>query len=70
MPDTVSTYTTQSGDIWDDIAYRQLGGERYTSLLMEANTQHLETVIFPAGVVLNLPEITVPIPEKLPPWKR
>lgn len=67
MPDT---YTTVSGDIWDDIAYRKLGGERYTSLLMESNTQYLDIVVFPAGVVLALPEINTPIPENVPPWRR
>jgi len=65
-----STYTTVSGDIWDNIAYQQLGGERYTSLLMEANPQYLDTVRFEAGIELTLPEITSPTPETLPPWKR
>jgi phage tail protein X len=64
------TYTTVSGDIWDKIAYSQLGGERYTSVLMEANPAYIDTVIFSAGVVLTLPEITTPIPKTLPPWKR
>lgn len=65
-----STYTTLSGDVWDNIAYKQLGGERYTSLLMEANPDYLDIVIFPAGVELVLPEVTSPTPETLPPWKR
>ena len=65
-----STYTTVSGDMWDNIAYQQLGGERYTSLLMEANPQYLDTVRFEAGIELILPEITSPTPETLPPWKR
>lgn len=64
------TYTTISGDVWDMIAKEQLGGERYTSLLMQANPEHLNTVVFSAGVSLVLPEITTPIPESLPPWRR
>ena len=64
------TYTTISGDVWDMIAKEQLGGERYTSLLMQANPEHLNTVVFSAGVSLILPEITTPIPESLPPWRR
>ena len=63
-------YLTKSGDMWDMIAKEQLGGERYTSLLMEANPQCLGTTIFPAGVVIYLPEITTPKPATLPPWKR
>nr|DAQ12844.1 MAG TPA: hypothetical protein [Caudoviricetes sp.] len=64
------TYTTISGDVWDMIAKEQLGGERYTSLLMQANPEHLDTVVFSAGVSLVLPEVTTPIPESLPPWRR
>ena len=64
------TYTTISGDVWDMIAKEQLGGERYTSLLMQANPEYLNTVVFSAGVSLVLPEVTTPIPESLPPWRR
>lgn len=64
------TYTTISGDAWDMIAKEQLGGERYTSLLMQANPEHLNTVVFSAGVSLVLPEVTTPILESLPPWRR
>lgn len=64
------TYTTISGDVWDMIAKEQLGGERYTSLLMQANPEHLSTVVFSAGVSFVLPEVTTPIPESLPPWRR
>lgn len=64
------TYTTISGDVWDMIAKEQLGGERYTSLLMQANPEHLNTVVFSAGVSLVLPEVTTPISESLPPWRR
>lgn len=63
-------YLTKSGDMWDMIAKSQLGGERYTSLLMEANPHCIGTTIFRAGVVLNVPDITTPIPAILPPWKR
>ena len=51
-------YTTIEGDTWDLI------------LLMEANTAHIHTVVFSAGIVLTIPEITAPLPESLPPWKR
>ena len=66
----MKTYTTVQGDTWDMIALRQLGSERYTSLLMEANTNHISTGIFSAGEVLVIPEITTPLPESLPPWMR
>lgn len=67
----MSTYTTKSGDIWDLIAYEQLGDCKYVNLLMEANPQHLDVGVFSAGVVLTLPEITDENKVKnLPPWRR
>lgn len=63
-------YITAQGDTWDLIALRVYGSERYMTVLIEANPEHQETVIFPAGVRLKVPEVTVPIPSTLPPWKR
>jgi len=64
------TYTTIQGDMWDGIAKRTLGSEYYMSELIDANPEHRETVIFPAGVHLVIPEVPTPVPELLPPWKR
>jgi phage tail protein X len=64
------TYRTVQGDMWDSIAKKALGSESYMSTLIEANYDQRETVIFPAGVMLNLPSIASPTPTKLPPWKR
>ena len=63
-------YTTIQGDTWDGIAYKTLGSEYHMTNLIEANPDHRETVIFPAGVVLVIPEITTPTTQNLPPWKR
>lgn len=65
-----STYTTISGDRWDVIAYKVMGGEAYTNKLIEANKQHRNTFIFPAGVVLTIPDVQPAVPVELPPWKR
>lgn len=64
------SYKTIAGDTWDLIAYKALGNEYYTDLLMKANLQYKETFIFSAGVILTLPEIETPLPDSLPPWKR
>ena len=64
------TYTTKSGDQWDGIAYRELGSTDYTGALMSANTAYRKCFIFPAGIVLTLPEIGERVSEDLPPWKR
>lgn len=66
----MKSYTTTQGDTWDLIAYRQLGSERYTALLLEANTRYIHTVVFSAGIKLTIPEVSTPLPESLPPWKR
>lgn len=65
-----STYKTKQGDTWDLIAYQTVGSELHMIELLEANPQHKETVIFSAGVVLNIPTIRTPEPDTLPPWKR
>lgn len=60
-------YTTVQGDMWDSIAYAQLGNADYTDKLMNANLQYREYYIFPAGIVLNLPEITGRVSDGMPP---
>lgn len=63
-------YVTIQGDMWDGIAKKTLGSEYYMTDLIDANPEHRETVVFPANVRLTIPEISTPIPQKLPPWKR
>lgn len=52
------TYTTISGDTWDMIAFKLYGNEYYCGKIMEMNRGVLNDMymIFPAGVVLNVPE--------------
>lgn len=66
----MKTYITALGDEWDYIAKVQLGGERYTSQLIEANEEYRDVLIFPAGVELIIPDIETSIPATLPPWKK
>ena len=68
----MSTYTTKQGDMWDSIAISQYGSMSKVDALMMANTQHIGTYIFPAGVVLDVPEIEndgETISADLPPWQ-
>lgn len=64
------TYTTVQGDMWDSIAYTQLGDVAHTDKLMNANLQYREFYTFPAGIVLTLPEVKESVSSSLPPWKK
>lgn len=67
------TYWTQQGDTWDLIAlrmYPNLGAEKLTDILIEANPDHIHTVIFSSGVELNIPDVDIPAVTSLPAWKR
>ncbi len=66
-------YTTKQGDTFDLIAlrmYPDLGAEKLMDILIDANPQHVHTVIFSGGVDLNIPDVDVPAVTNLPAWKR
>lgn len=64
-------YVTTQGDMWDSIAFKQMGSEYFMTDLIEANPSHRETVIFPANVQLIIPDVDLSqTPDNLPPWKR
>lgn len=69
----MKTITTIQGDTWDLLAFRIYGNECLMHILINANIEHRKTVIFPAGVVLQVPEIetvTADYVKNLPPWKQ
>ena len=66
----MATYTTIQGEMWDQIAPKALGSTDYTGALMMKNRAYLSYFTFPAGIVLELPEITVAQSTKAPPWKQ
>ena len=63
-------YRTKQGDTFDIIALQFYNDEFKASLLMQANPEHINTVIFPAGVELKIPIISPEAVSTLPPWKR
>ena len=65
----MKTYTTVQGDMWDSVAYSQLGDEAYTDKIMNLNQQYRDIYIFPAGIVLNLPDPVATTNPAIPPWK-
>lgn len=57
--------------MWDGVARKTLGSEYLMTQLIEANPHHRETVIFPANIVLMIPDVETDVsPDNLPPWKR
>ncbi|MBR3767524.1 MAG: tail protein X [Clostridia bacterium] len=64
------TYTTVQGDMWDNIAFTQLGSSEYLDVLINSNRKYREYYIFPAGIVLTLPDVPASVSSTAPPWKR
>ncbi len=66
-------YITRQGDTWDLIALRlwpKIGAEFLMTDLIEANLKYSATVIFPANIELEVPEVEIPVSKTLPPWLR
>nr|DAL07155.1 MAG TPA: hypothetical protein [Caudoviricetes sp.] len=55
--------------MWDFIAFKIYGSERFMDALLEANPDHAETIVLPAGIELDCPEVSRNAPRFLPPWK-
>lgn len=63
-------YRTIQGDTWDMIAKKVYGAERHLNYLMASNFELLDYFIFPAGIVVKVPELPAEISEDLPSWRR
>lgn len=61
------TYKTLENDTWDLIAFRLFGNAKYTSYLLKSNPDLTKAVLFPAGVLLKIPDI-VETEGDVPPW--
>lgn len=66
----MTKYTTIAGDMWDAIAYKTLGDEAYTDRIMKLNPEYRRLFVFPAGIVLTIPEPESQVAAGLLPWKR
>ena len=64
-----SIYVTIQGDVWVMIAYKVYGDTDLTYLLLDANSEHVKTAVFDAGVVLIVPEAPEETTGDLPPWR-
>ena len=50
-------YTTVQGDMWDYIAWKFYGDEKYISLLFSGNPDLLEISVFSAGTKVYIPDM-------------
>lgn len=67
----MKTYITKQGDMFDSIAYEQLGSVNFTDVLMKANLEYHADYIFSAGSKLIIPDVSnIVTNDNLPPWKR
>ena len=65
------TYYTIQGDMWDGIAKKLYDDESGVNALLEANQKYADIVVFPAGIILDVPDYEKPTPTNLlPPWRR
>lgn len=63
------TCRTIQNDTFDTVAFRVYGDEHLCSLLMNANPDYMDVLLFDPGVELKLPDYTPkPGEEELPPW--
>ncbi|MCR4442141.1 MAG: tail protein X [Peptococcaceae bacterium] len=63
-------YKTMAGDTWDILALDAYNDEMKASLLIQANPQYADIIVFPAGIELKIPIVDDAAPDTLPPWKR
>lgn len=64
-------HITVEGASFDALALRYYGDEQLASKIIQANPDYCDTLIFEAGIALNIPDKSeVAPPETLPPWRR
>ena len=73
MPNIIgyNSILTVEGDTFDGLALEFYDDEQKSSVIMGANPDYRDTLIFEAGVALKIPILDdVELPETLPPWRR
>lgn len=62
-------YTTVQGDMWDSIAFKFYGDEKYISLLLQNNPELLDIFVFSAGTKVYIPEAPEEDEDDVPEWR-
>lgn len=64
-------YIAQSGDTFDTIALAAYNEEKMASVIVDANREYVDVVIFEGGEHIKIPVVEmVETPDTLPPWRR
>ena len=64
-------HVTVEGDTFDGLALIYYYDEKLASAIIQANPDYCDVLIFEAGVILIIPDVSsVTMPETLPPWRR
>lgn len=64
-------HVASAGDTFDQIALAAYSEERMASVLLEANPELSDVIIFEGGEVVKIPVVDkVKTPDSLPPWRR
>lgn len=63
-------YRTIQGDTWDLIAKKVYGDEKKMDYLMAHNFPLLDYFVFPAGILVDVPEPPKQETSGLPDWRR
>lgn len=62
-------YTTVQGDMWDHIAWKFYGDEKYIGVLFSGNPGLLGISVFSAGTKVYIPELPEEPGEDVPEWR-
>ena len=65
----MTTYTTVQGDMFDLIAKKTLGDEKFAPQIMTENPDFLGVQVFDGGRTLIIPDVDETTRTNLPPWK-
>lgn len=66
----MAKYVTRQGDTFDIIALLFYDDEFKAAEIIKANPEYAGTVVFDAGVTLEIPALPAEQPTTLPPWRR
>lgn len=63
-------YRTIQGDTWDLIAKKVYNNEKKMDVLMQNNFPLLDYTIFPAGILVSIPELKSEEKQGWPEWRK